>query len=69
MEQGTLHLGRRFVQGAATQAANWSQVPVVFGILAFVYAGHGVFPAIQASMKRPKEFPKAGPFALVEIQS
>jgi len=39
--------------------ANWSQVPVVFGILAFVYAGHGVFPAIQASMKKPKDFPKA----------
>jgi len=31
----------------------------VFGILAFVYAGHGVFPAIQAGMKQPKDFPKA----------
>ena len=37
-------------------------MPVVFGILAFVYAGHGVFPAIQASMKQPKDFPKAIPF-------
>lgn len=50
------------MQGAATQVANWSQVPVVFGILAFVYAGHGVFPAIQAGMKKPKDFPKVVPF-------
>ena len=44
--------------GAVTQTATWSQVPVIFGILAFVYAGHGVFPSIQASMKKPKDFPK-----------
>ena len=38
-------------------------MPVVFGILAFVYAGHGVFPAIQASMEQPKDFPKASRIA------
>ena len=51
----------RYVIGAVTQTATWSQVPVIFGILAFVYAGHGVFPSIQASMKKPKDFPKVNP--------
>lgn len=54
-EEPTIH---RFVAGAATQIVDWAQIPVVFGVLAFVYAGHGVFPAIAKSMKRPKEFPK-----------
>lgn len=48
----------RFAEGAVTSAVSWSQIPVVFGVLAFVYAGHGVFPAIAASMQKPKQFPK-----------
>jgi amino acid permease len=31
----------------------------VFGIMAFVYSGHGVFPSVRASMKKPEQFPKA----------
>ena len=34
-------------------------MPAVFGILAFVYSGHGVFPSVRASMKEPKKYPKA----------
>ena len=33
-------------------------MPLVFGILAFVYSGHGVFPSVRASMKQPEDFPK-----------
>ena len=48
-----------FVAGAATAAANWRSLPLVFGIMAFVYSGHGVFPSIQRSMKEPSRFPQA----------
>lgn len=41
-----------------TSAANWTSMPLVFGILAFVYSGHGVFPSVRASMKVPEDFPK-----------
>ena len=44
--------------GAVTSAANWTSMPLVFGILAFVYSGHGVFPSVRASMKQPEDFPK-----------
>lgn len=37
---------------------NWATLPLVFGIMAFVYSGHGVFPSVRASMKRPQLFPK-----------
>ena len=47
--------------GAATAAANWGALPLVFGIMAFVYSGHGVFPSIQRSMKEPSRFPQACP--------
>ncbi|MEW5303382.1 MAG: hypothetical protein WDW36_006081 [Sanguina aurantia] len=47
-----------FVAGAATNVALWASLPLVFGIMTFCYSGHGVFPAIQASMKDPKQFPK-----------
>lgn len=43
--------------GAATVAVAWGTMPLVFGIMAFVYAGHSVFPSIQASMKEPERFP------------
>ena len=48
-----------FPAGAATAAANWGALPLVFGIMAFVYSGHGVFPSIQRSMKEPSRFPQA----------
>ena len=51
-------LSGSFVAGAATTLVNPSSLPLTFGIMAFVYAGHGVFPSIQASMKEPKEFTK-----------
>lgn len=35
-------------------------MPMVLGILAFVYSGHGVFPSVRASMKQPEHFPKGG---------
>ncbi|KAG1674282.1 hypothetical protein FOA52_013471 [Chlamydomonas sp. UWO 241] len=47
-----------FIPGAATDVALWSTLPLVFGIMTFCYSGHGVFPAIQASMQKPKEFPQ-----------
>lgn len=33
-------------------------MPLIFGIMAFSYAGHSVFPSIQASMRRPSRFPR-----------
>lgn len=33
-----------------------STLPVSFGLLAFVYAGHAVFPAIYSSMEKPEEY-------------
>jgi len=53
----TLFTGN-FVPGAATTPAIWASVPLVFGIMTFCYSGHGVFPSIQASMKKPSEFPQ-----------
>jgi vesicular inhibitory amino acid transporter len=47
-----------FVAGAATSPAVWASVPLVFGIMTFCYSGHGVFPSIQASMKKPSDFPQ-----------
>ncbi len=47
-----------FPPGAVRSAANWASMPLVFGILAFVYSGHGVFPSVRASMKQPEDFPK-----------
>lgn len=49
-----------YTPGAATVAGNWATLPLVFGIMAFVYSGHGVFPSVRASMKRPEQFPKVG---------
>lgn len=47
-----------FPAGAVTSVGNWATMPLVFGIMAFVYSGHGVFPSVRASMKRPEQFPK-----------
>eukprot|EP00199_Chlamydomonas_sp_CCMP681_P000942 CAMPEP_0119103356 /NCGR_PEP_ID=MMETSP1180-20130426/1798_1 /TAXON_ID=3052 ORGANISM="Chlamydomonas cf sp, Strain CCMP681" /NCGR_SAMPLE_ID=MMETSP1180 /ASSEMBLY_ACC=CAM_ASM_000741 /LENGTH=441 /DNA_ID=CAMNT_0007087827 /DNA_START=206 /DNA_END=1531 /DNA_ORIENTATION=- len=47
-----------FVAGAVTDPALWATLPLVFGIMTFCYSGHGVFPAIQASMKTPEDFPQ-----------
>ena len=47
-----------YTAGAATAASNWATLPLVFGIMAFVYSGHGIFPSVRASMKRPEQFPK-----------
>lgn len=44
--------------GGVTTLADWSTLPLLFGIMTFCYSGHGVFPSIQASMKEPKLFPK-----------
>ena len=51
-------LSGSFVPGAITDAALWATLPLVFGIMTFCYSGHGVFPAIQASMKEPEKFPQ-----------
>lgn len=51
-------LSGNFPVGAVTDSALWATLPLVFGIMTFCYSGHGVFPAIQASMKQPKDFPQ-----------
>ena len=54
-------LSGSFVAGAATDPALLATLPLVFGIMTFCYSGHGVFPAIQASMKEPEKFPQVIP--------
>ncbi|GFR41259.1 hypothetical protein Agub_g1934 [Astrephomene gubernaculifera] len=51
-------LSGSFAPGAPTALANWATLPLVLGICTFCYSGHGVFPAIQKSMKDPKQFPQ-----------
>lgn len=46
-----------YAPGATTALVEWGTMPLIFGIMAFVYAGHAVFPAIQASMREPERFP------------
>jgi vesicular inhibitory amino acid transporter len=41
---------------AETAMIHYSTFPVSFGLLAFVFAGHAVFPAIYASMEKPEEY-------------
>jgi vesicular inhibitory amino acid transporter len=41
------------------ESTSWlhlSTLPVSFGLLAFVFAGHAVFPAIYASMEKPEDY-------------
>jgi solute carrier family 32 (vesicular inhibitory amino acid transporter) len=46
-----------FAPAAVTTTIDWSNLPLIFGIMAFSYAGHSVFPSIQASMRSPSQFP------------
>uniref|UniRef100_A0A6U3G8T0 Amino acid transporter transmembrane domain-containing protein n=1 Tax=Mantoniella antarctica TaxID=81844 RepID=A0A6U3G8T0_9CHLO len=39
-----------------TAALHLSTLPVSFGLLAFVFAGHAVFPAIYSSMDTPEDY-------------
>ena len=39
-----------------TAALHLATLPVSFGLLAFVFAGHAVFPAIYSSMETPEEY-------------
>ena len=43
---------------AQTVPLNASTLPGSFGLLAFVFAGHAVFPSIYRSMKNKEEYPK-----------
>ncbi len=54
-------LSKSFVPGATTALVNWGTMPVAFGCMAFCFAGHGVFPAIRASMREPQRFPAVRP--------
>eukprot|EP01025_Chloroclados_australasicus_P050364 TRINITY_DN5782_c0_g2_i2.p1 TRINITY_DN5782_c0_g2~~TRINITY_DN5782_c0_g2_i2.p1 ORF type:complete len:507 (-),score=28.15 TRINITY_DN5782_c0_g2_i2:372-1805(-) len=58
-----------YVAGAETVFANWAAVPLLFGIFAFVFAGHGVFPSIQGAMKQPNKFPKVLDVAYLIVTS
>jgi hypothetical protein len=40
----------------------------VFGIMTFCYSGHGVFPAIRASMRQPEQFSSVRTSLLVLVQ-
>jgi len=40
----------------ATHLANLETLPVTFGLLAFVFAGHAVFPSIYSSMEEPERY-------------
>lgn len=39
-----------------TAAAHIAALPVTFGMIAFVFAGHAVFPSIYSSMEQPEEY-------------
>eukprot|EP01025_Chloroclados_australasicus_P023751 TRINITY_DN239_c1_g1_i11.p1 TRINITY_DN239_c1_g1~~TRINITY_DN239_c1_g1_i11.p1 ORF type:complete len:558 (-),score=44.77 TRINITY_DN239_c1_g1_i11:2674-4212(-) len=43
---------------ADTSYVNMAHLPVTFGLTAFVFAGHAVFPSIRMSMKDKHLFPK-----------
>lgn len=47
-----------YAPGAVTTLVNLQTVPLVFGMFAFCFAGHGVFPSIRAQMKQPEQFPR-----------
>lgn len=49
-----------FKAGAATVPVAWDTLPLVCGIFAFSYSGHGVFPTIKRAMKNPEEFGAVG---------
>ena len=43
---------------ADTALIHYATFPVSFGLLAFVFAGHAVFPSIYSSMSEPEEYDK-----------
>ena len=43
---------------AATSPIHLHSLPVTFGLSAFVYSGHAVFPSIYRSMKDRSQYPK-----------
>lgn len=45
---------------AETHLVHWDTLPITFGLLAFVFAGHAVFPTIYTSMKKEERhlFPR-----------
>lgn len=43
---------------SAGSLVHLSTLPLTFGLLAFVFAGHAVFPSIYRSMDEPKRFPE-----------
>ena len=51
-----------FVEGgihvAQTSAVHLHSLPVTFGLSAFVYSGHAVFPSIYRSMKDRSQYPR-----------
>ena len=46
---------------STTALVHLGTLPVSFGLLAFVFAGHAVFPAIYTSMRAPEEYEEARP--------
>ena len=49
-------VGHDAVVSSTTSVAHMGTLPVTFGLLAFVFAGHAVFPNIRASMREPERF-------------
>eukprot|EP00898_Chlorokybus_atmophyticus_P002793 jgi/Chlat1/3514/Chrsp23S03706 len=45
-----------FVAADNTALFHPSTLPLTFGLLAFVYAGHAVFPSIKSSMQQPEQY-------------
>eukprot|EP00873_Tetraselmis_striata_P005000 jgi/Tetstr1/425264/TSEL_015717.t1 len=52
------HVRLEMTQLADTTLLHASQLPVTFGLLAFVFAGHAVFPGIYTSMREKERFPE-----------
>lgn len=46
------------VHTAHTSLLHLNSLPVTFGLSAFVYSGHAVFPSIYRSMKDRSQYPK-----------
>eukprot|EP00899_Mesostigma_viride_P002522 jgi/Mesvir1/12270/Mv00480-RA.1 len=46
----------QYPAGAETTLVSLNTLPLTFGLLAFVFAGHAVFPNIKASMQEPEKY-------------
>lgn len=42
---------------ADTVPLDMAHMPLTFGLAAFVFAGHAVFPCIYRDMREPRQFP------------